>query len=39
LNAIPPLKPGTVFPTDEEDAAISAGIAADPDTYEFARGG
>ncbi len=24
-----------ILPTDEEDAAINAGIAADPDTYEF----
>jgi uncharacterized protein (DUF4415 family) len=32
---MPPLKPGTIFPTDEEDAVISAGIAADPDTYEL----
>lgn len=31
---MPKLKVGTVFPTDEEDAQIRAGIAADPDTYE-----
>jgi hypothetical protein len=24
-----------ILPTDEDDAAINAGIAADPDTYEF----
>jgi uncharacterized protein (DUF4415 family) len=35
LNIMPALKPGTIFPTDEEDAAINAGIAADPDTYEL----
>lgn len=28
-------KPGHISPTDEEDAAINAGIAADPDTYEL----
>ena len=32
---MPPLKPGTISPTDEEDAVINAGIAADPDTYEL----
>lgn len=32
---MPKLKPGTIFPTPEEDAAINAGIAADPDTYEL----
>jgi uncharacterized protein (DUF4415 family) len=31
---MPPLKPGTIIPTDEEDAEINAGIAADPDTFE-----
>jgi uncharacterized protein (DUF4415 family) len=32
---MPKLKPGHISPTDEEDAAINAGIAADPDTYEL----
>lgn len=32
---MPKLKPGTIWPTDEEDAAINAGIAADPDTFEI----
>jgi uncharacterized protein (DUF4415 family) len=32
---MPKLKAGTISPTDEEDAAINAGIAADPDTYEL----
>jgi uncharacterized protein (DUF4415 family) len=27
-------KPKIIIPTDEEDAAINRGIAADPDTYE-----
>ncbi|MGO4151409.1 BrnA antitoxin family protein [Cupriavidus sp. YAF13] len=27
-------KPRIIMPTDEEDAAINRGIAADPDTYE-----
>ena len=31
---MPKLKTGTIIPTPEEDAAIAAGIAADPDTYE-----
>ncbi len=31
---MPKLKPGTIIPTDEEDAKIRAGIAADPDMYE-----
>jgi len=31
---MPTLKPGHISPTDEEDAAIRAGIAADPDTFE-----
>jgi len=29
---MPELKPGTIIPTMDEDAAIDAGIAADPDT-------
>lgn len=32
---MPRLKPGTILPTPEEDAAINAGIAADPDTAEL----
>lgn len=32
---MPKLKPGTIIPTDEEDAAINAGIAADPDNPEW----
>ena len=32
---MPNLKPGTVIPTPEENAAINAGIAADPDTFEL----
>lgn len=32
---MPKLKPGHISPTDEEDAAINTGIAADPDTYEL----
>ena len=31
---MPPLKPGTIWPTPEEDAAIAAAIASDPDTWE-----
>ena len=31
---MPPLKPGTIRPTPEEDAAINAAIASDPDTFE-----
>jgi uncharacterized protein (DUF4415 family) len=27
-------KPKIIMPTDDEDAAINRGIAADPDTYE-----
>jgi len=34
---MPKLKPGTIVPTDEEEAAINAGIAADPDTMELAE--
>ena len=32
---MPRLKPGTIIPTPEEDVAINAGIAADPDTFEL----
>ena len=32
---MPNLKPGTIIPTPEENAAINAGIAADPDTFEL----
>ncbi len=32
---MPPLKPGHISPTDEEDAAITAAIASDPDTEEL----
>jgi uncharacterized protein (DUF4415 family) len=32
---MPKLKSGTVVPSVAEDAAINAGIAADPDTYEM----
>jgi uncharacterized protein (DUF4415 family) len=32
---MPKLKPGTIVPTPEEDAAINAGIAADPDSAEW----
>ena len=32
---MPPLKPNHISPTPEEDAAINAGIAADPDTREL----
>lgn len=34
---MPKLKTGTIVPTPEEDAAIGAGIAADPDTYELSQ--
>ncbi|MDP1653227.1 MAG: BrnA antitoxin family protein [Rhodocyclaceae bacterium] len=32
---MPKLKPGTIIPTPEEDAAINAGIAADPGSREL----
>ncbi len=32
---MPPLKPNHISPTPEEDAAINAGIAADPDAREL----
>jgi len=32
---MPTRKPGHISPTPEEDAAINAGIAADPDTVEL----
>ena len=32
---MPKLKPGTIFPTQEEEAEIRAGIAADPDAFEL----
>jgi uncharacterized protein (DUF4415 family) len=32
---MPKLKLGTIWPTPEEEAAINAGIAADPDTREL----
>ena len=32
---MPKLKTGTILPTSEEDAQITAGIAADPDTSEL----
>ena len=32
---MPPLKPNHISPTDEEDAAINAGIALDPDNPEL----
>jgi uncharacterized protein (DUF4415 family) len=32
---MPKLKPGHISPTDEEEAVINAGIAADPDAYEL----
>lgn len=31
------VKKGLVMPTPEEDAAINAGINADPDTYELSK--
>ena len=32
---MPKLKSGHISPTQEEDASISRGITADPDTYEL----
>lgn len=32
---MPKLKPGTIIPTEEEDALINAGITADPDSNEL----
>lgn len=32
---MPKLKKGLILPTPEEDAAINAGIQADPDTYQL----
>ncbi|SBP87613.1 BrnA antitoxin family protein [Thiomonas delicata] len=32
---MPKLKTGTIYPTQEEDAAINAGIVADPDNPEW----
>ncbi len=32
---MPELQQGTILPKPEEDAAINAGIAADPDTHEL----
>ena len=32
---MPKLKPGTIWPTAEEDAAIMAAIAEDPDDFEM----
>ncbi|MDW3687629.1 hypothetical protein RA280_39035 [Cupriavidus sp. CV2] len=32
-------KPEIIMPTDEEDAAINRGIAADPDTFEVSAEG
>lgn len=34
---MPKLKPGTIIPTPEEDEAINAGIAADPDNPELTK--
>lgn len=31
------LKKGLIMPTPDEDAAINAGIKADPDTYELSK--
>lgn len=32
---MPPLKPGAIRPTPEEDAAINTAIASDPDSVEL----
>ena len=32
---MPKLRPGTIIPSDKEDAEINRGIAQDPDTYEL----
>ncbi len=32
---MPKLKPGTIIPDPQEEAAINAGIAADPDAFEL----
>ena len=32
---MPELKPGTIWPTPEEDSAILEGIAKGPDTWEL----
>lgn len=32
---MPKLKPGTIHPTDEEDAAITAAAMSDPDSIPF----
>jgi uncharacterized protein (DUF4415 family) len=32
---MPKLKPGTIIPTDEEDAAITAAAISDPDAVPF----
>nr|CAA6830592.1 MAG: Unknown protein [uncultured Thiotrichaceae bacterium] len=34
---MPKLKAGTIFPTEEEDAKIREGIAADSDTHELTK--